>query len=127
MLSEASIASSGGSSWSRAALTGTVAPGGYYLVQGSAGAGGTRALPAPDATGNLNLSATAGKVALTSTRALDFTPDDTWTDLEGPSWQLNAWRDTGQTPGKALAWWLERLRNDTTRQALLEQHEGLLL
>jgi DNA-binding transcriptional LysR family regulator len=38
-----------------------------------------------------------------------------------------AWRDTGQAPGKALAWWLERLRNDTTRKALLEQHEGLLL
>src|SRR4051794_5268267 len=61
-------ASSGGSTWSRAALTGTLAPGGYYLVQGSAGAGGTQALPAPDATGSLNLSATAGKVALTSTR-----------------------------------------------------------
>jgi DNA-binding transcriptional LysR family regulator len=38
-----------------------------------------------------------------------------------------AWRDTGQAPGKALAWWLERLRSDTTRRALLEQHEGLLL
>ena len=38
-----------------------------------------------------------------------------------------AWRDTGQTPGKALAWWLDRLRSDKTRSALLEQHEGLLL
>lgn len=38
-----------------------------------------------------------------------------------------AWRDTGHAPGKALAWWLERLRNETTRQSLLEQHEGLLL
>ena len=38
-----------------------------------------------------------------------------------------AWRDTGHAPGRALAWWLERLRNETTRQALLEQHEGLLL
>ena len=38
-----------------------------------------------------------------------------------------AWRDTGQTPGKALAWWLDKLRSDATRKALLEQHEGLLL
>lgn len=38
-----------------------------------------------------------------------------------------AWRDTGQPPGKALAWWLDKLRNETTRKALLEQHEGLLL
>ena len=38
-----------------------------------------------------------------------------------------AWRDTGHAPGKALAWWLERLRSETTRKALLEQHEGLLL
>ncbi|MFG6486042.1 LysR family transcriptional regulator [Roseateles sp. BYS78W] len=38
-----------------------------------------------------------------------------------------AWRDNGQTPGRALAWWLDRLRSETTRRALLEQHEGLLL
>ncbi|PZP36702.1 MAG: LysR family transcriptional regulator [Roseateles depolymerans] len=38
-----------------------------------------------------------------------------------------AWRNTGHAPGKALAWWLERLRSTTTRKALLEQHEGLLL
>ncbi|MFG6448221.1 LysR family transcriptional regulator [Roseateles sp. BYS180W] len=38
-----------------------------------------------------------------------------------------AWRDTGQPPGKALAWWLQRLASPATRQALLEQHDGLLL
>lgn len=38
-----------------------------------------------------------------------------------------AWRDAGHAQGKALTWWLDRLRNDTTRKALLEQHEGLLL
>ena len=42
-----------------------------------------------------------------------------------------AWRHnptgSGQAQGKALAWWLERLRSETTRKALLEQHEGLLL
>ncbi|MFN3303563.1 MAG: LysR family transcriptional regulator [Roseateles sp.] len=38
-----------------------------------------------------------------------------------------AWRDTGQAPGKALAWWLDKLRGEATRRALLEQHEGLVL
>ncbi len=42
-----------------------------------------------------------------------------------------AWRQHattgGHEPGKALAWWLERLRNEATCKALLEQHEGLLL
>lgn len=38
-----------------------------------------------------------------------------------------AWRNTGQPPGRALAWWLSQLQSPTTRRALLEQHEGLLL
>jgi hypothetical protein len=39
-------------------------PGQYFLIQEAAGAGGTANLPTPDATGGINLSATAGKVAL---------------------------------------------------------------
>lgn len=31
-----------------------------------------------------------------STRGLDFLPDDSWTNLEGPAWLLNAWRSTGR-------------------------------
>lgn len=39
-----------------------------------------------------------------------------------------AWRDSGgQQPGKALAWWLDKLKSPATRHALLEQHEGLIL
>ncbi|MBP0452617.1 lamin tail domain-containing protein [Kitasatospora sp. RG8] len=57
-------ASAGGSSWSRTTLSGTIAPGKYYLVQEAAGAGAGAALPTPDATGTLALSATSGKVAL---------------------------------------------------------------
>jgi len=48
------------------ALSGTLEPGQYYLVQEGAGAGGTTALPAPDASGNIAMSATNGKVALVS-------------------------------------------------------------
>jgi hypothetical protein len=57
--------STGGSTWAKTDLTsGTVAPGGYFLIRESGGATGS-ALPTADATGTLNLtSTTAGKVAL---------------------------------------------------------------
>ena len=53
-----------GSTWSRTNLSGTIAPGHYYLVQEAQGAGGTTDLPTPDATGILAMSATVGKVVL---------------------------------------------------------------
>ncbi len=45
-------------------LTGTLQPGQYYLIQQSAGAGGTVNLPAADATGTAAMSSSAGKVVL---------------------------------------------------------------
>lgn len=57
-------ASATGTTWQRTDLSGTIQPGQYYLVQQAAGAGGTADLPAPDLTGAINMSATAGKVAL---------------------------------------------------------------
>lgn len=48
------------------ALSGTLQPGQWYLVKLATGASGA-ALPAPDAVGTVNLSATAGKVALVNT------------------------------------------------------------
>ena len=62
-------ASANGTSWNTAALTGTIAPGGYFLVQLAAGSGGTVALPTPDATGGLNLSGSSGKVLLSNATA----------------------------------------------------------
>ena len=56
--------SAGGTSWASTMLTGTIPAGGYYLVQEAAGAGGTIALPTPDAIGTLAMSGTSGKVAL---------------------------------------------------------------
>ncbi len=46
------------------ALTGSVAPGGYYLVQGGSNGSNGAALPTPDATGGLNPSGTTGTLAL---------------------------------------------------------------
>ncbi|HVX38173.1 MAG TPA: DNA/RNA non-specific endonuclease [Gemmatimonadaceae bacterium] len=60
-------ASSTGTSWHVTALSGSIQPGGYYLVQEAAGSGGTTSLPSPDATGTIAMAATAGKVALMST------------------------------------------------------------
>jgi uncharacterized repeat protein (TIGR01451 family) len=53
-----------GSSWQRTNLSGSIAPGHYYLVQEAAGAGGSVNLPTPDATGSISMAAGAGKVAL---------------------------------------------------------------
>ncbi len=58
-------ASAAGTNWSVTALSGTISPGGYYLIQLFGGANGA-ALPTPDATGSSNMSATSGKVALRS-------------------------------------------------------------
>ena len=67
-------AAAAGSTWQVTPLSGTLAPGQYFLVQEAQGAGGTTALPTPDATGTIAMSGTAGKVALvSSTTALTGT------------------------------------------------------
>ena len=63
-------ASAAGVFTSSTALTGTIPPGGYFLVkQASSGANGA-ALPAADVTGTIAMGATAGKVALVSSTTL---------------------------------------------------------
>lgn len=57
---------SAGSLWQVSALTGSIAPGGRYLVAQAAGTGGTVALPTADATGTVAMSASGGSVALVS-------------------------------------------------------------
>lgn len=57
---------SASSTWQVTQLAGSVAPGGRYLVAEGKGSGGTVALPTPDATGAIAMSATAGTVALVS-------------------------------------------------------------
>jgi predicted extracellular nuclease len=68
-------ASSAGTSWAnKITLSGTIAPGGVYLAQGASGGANGQPMPAPDATGSVNMSASAGKVALvTSTTSLTCT------------------------------------------------------
>ena len=64
-------ASQNGTSWSGPALSGMIAPGGYYLIQlGSGGANGM-ALPTPDLMNGTGLSSTnGGKLALVAATAM---------------------------------------------------------
>lgn len=54
-----------GNSGGTTTLAGSIAPGGYFLIQ-QAGGGNGEALPAPDATGNLAMAARQGSVQLRS-------------------------------------------------------------
>ena len=57
-------ATAAGTTWQTTALTGSVQPGRFYLVQLASASAVGSALPAPDATGTSNLAASGGKVAL---------------------------------------------------------------
>jgi hypothetical protein len=57
-------ATASSASWSRTTLSGTIAPGGYYLVQEGSGGTSGSPLPAADAVGTLNLSSASGKIAV---------------------------------------------------------------
>ncbi len=95
-------ASATGSSWSTTALGNkTIAPGQYFLIQESTGASGTVNLPAPDATGSLALSATAGKVALVNNAtALNsaMPTNASIVDLVGFGTTAGYYEGTGPTP-----------------------------
>jgi len=61
-------AAAAGTTWQVTNLSNvSLQPGQFYLVQEAAGAGGTTALPTPDATGAIAMAAAAGKVALVNT------------------------------------------------------------
>jgi hypothetical protein len=93
-------ASAAGSTWQVTPLSGTLAPGGYFLVQQAAGAGGSQPLPAPDATGGTAMSATNGKVALVaSTTPLAGTcPLPAAVDFVGYGGSANCFEGSGPAP-----------------------------
>jgi lamin tail-like protein len=57
-------ATAAGTTWQTTALSGTIPPGEYYLVQLAANSNVGAPLPPPDATGTSNLGAASGKIAL---------------------------------------------------------------
>ncbi len=85
-----SAAPGAATTWQVTGLSGSIAPGGYYLVAEAAGAAGTTDLPIPDASGSINLSGTNGTVALVTSQsaltcktAADCAADGTVKDLVG--------------------------------------------
>jgi Bacterial Ig-like domain/Lamin Tail Domain len=81
-------ASATGTTWSsKTDLSGTLPAGRYFLIEEATGGAHGSTLPTPDLSGNINLSATAGKVALvSSTTALGngaCTEDTSVLDLVG--------------------------------------------
>jgi len=89
--------------WGVTSLSGTAAKGATYLVGEAAGAGSGAALPTPDATGTLNLSASNGTVALvhgtaplTCKTAADCAADPSIVDLVGYGTALI--RETADAP-----------------------------
>ncbi len=92
-------ASSSGTTWQTTALSGTLQPGQYFLVQQATGAGGTTPLPTPDVAGSIAMSATSGKVALVdSTAALSGSCPTSTTDLVGYG-SANCFEGAGAAPG----------------------------
>ncbi len=57
-------ASAGSGAWQKLELSGSIAPGQYYLIQLAAGGGGSKDLPVSDVRGSIGIEFTAGKVAL---------------------------------------------------------------
>jgi uncharacterized protein len=53
--------------WQVTPLSGTIAPGGRYLVAEAQGTGGTQPLPTPQATGTIPMAGAAGTVAVVNT------------------------------------------------------------
>jgi uncharacterized protein YjdB len=90
-----------GTSWTVTTLSGKIPAFGYYLIQQAGGATGD-ALPSPDASGSIAMSATAGKVALvnTTTALTGENPvnDLTVIDFVGFGATANAFEGSGPTP-----------------------------
>lgn len=94
----------GTGTWQVTPLTGTIAPGGYYLVKEDSGTGCTGSpcgvpLPAPDATGAIAMAAGSGKVALSSsTIAFSGAAPTCAVDFVGYG-SANAFEGAGPTAG----------------------------
>jgi predicted extracellular nuclease len=94
-------ASAAGTTWAATNLSGSLAPGQYYLIQETQGAGGTTNLPTPDATGTIAMSATAGKVALVNSTTLltgSCPSGATIIDFVGFGTTANCFEGAGATP-----------------------------
>ncbi len=108
-----------GNTWQKTDLTGTIPPGGYYLIQQAQGAGGTTNLPTPDATGTIPMAAVAGKVALVNNNTLIASGTScptgaTIIDFVGFGNSANCYEGTGPTPAPSNTTAVLRASNGCT-------------
>lgn len=93
-------ASATGTTWQKVDLSGRIEPGGRFLVQLTGGSNGA-ALPSADAIGVINLSATAGKVALVNDGGLlgaACPPGAQVVDFAGYGNSANCFEGSGPAP-----------------------------
>jgi DNA/RNA endonuclease YhcR with UshA esterase domain len=108
-------ASAAGTSWQTTKLNGIVKAHGYYLVQEAKGSGGTVDLPTPEVMGTLNMSGTAGKVALSrAATAISGKTDTNVVDFVGFGTTANDKEGSGPTPAPSNTKSVERLANDSS-------------
>ena len=96
-------ASATGTSWQATTLSGTLAPGQYYLIAEAQGTGGTQDLPTPDVTGTIAMGGTAFKVALVNTTTLlsgacPITTSTTIVDFVGAGATASRYEGSGPAP-----------------------------
>lgn len=86
--------------WSVTPLSGSIAPGGYYLIRQAAGATASGALPAHDASGTSTMATGTGKVALqtTTTAITGQCPSSSTADLIGYGGAATCFEGSGPTP-----------------------------
>ncbi|MBZ5535058.1 MAG: DUF11 domain-containing protein [Acidobacteriia bacterium] len=111
--------SAAGTTWQKTDLSGTIAPGQYYLVQEAQGSGGTATLPTPDVIGTLALSATAGKIALINNNGLIASgtacpSGPNVVDFVGFGSNANCFEGTGPSPAPSSTHAILRLKDGCT-------------
>lgn len=118
--------SAAGNSWgsNKQNLTGIIPANGYFLIGLATGMTGA-ALPTPDVTGTINMSATTGKIALvnstTNLTSVTCPTDSTIVDFVGYGNTANCWEGGGSSPtGTAPNLFAPQISNTTSNQRLIE-------
>lgn len=113
-------ASATGASWTnKQPLGGSIAPGEYYLVQLASGGANGQVLPAANITGSINMSATAGKIALVKngdslTGSCPVGNDPDIVDFVGYGSTASCWEGTARAAAPSSATALFRANGGVT-------------
>ncbi|MFF5380412.1 lamin tail domain-containing protein [Pedobacter suwonensis] len=107
----------GTGNWTVTTLSGSIAPKGFYLIQQSAGTGGTTNLPTPDKIGTITMGGTAGKVLLSNSTTAQTGALPTGSaviDLVGFGATANGFEGTAPAPAPSNTSSIERKASATS-------------